>query len=140
MVGENAQIRLPTEWEWQWAAQNGEEARQHPWGELDDKTRANTTEAGINDRSTAVGMYPHGATECGALDMGGNLWEWCMNERDDPEQIQVNDSDNSRVLRGGCFSYFMLYAAAASRYYGNPYFGSNGYGVRLCLSAPIIDL
>ena len=76
----NWQIRLPTEWEWQWMAQNGTEAREYPWGKWDEHPRANTTEAGIGDRSTAVGMYPHGAAECGALDVAGNLFEWCLND------------------------------------------------------------
>ena len=40
------QIRLPLEWEWQWAAQNGDEARKYPWGDWKPGF-ANTNEAGF---------------------------------------------------------------------------------------------
>jgi formylglycine-generating enzyme required for sulfatase activity len=43
---------------------------------------ANSREAGLG-RPTAVGMYPHGAAACKALDMAGNLREWCANNFDD---------------------------------------------------------
>ncbi|MFZ4827189.1 MAG: SUMF1/EgtB/PvdO family nonheme iron enzyme, partial [Phototrophicaceae bacterium] len=74
------QVRLPTEWEWQWAAQNGSQAWDYPWEHKWREGVANSSEAGLV-RTTSVGMYPHGAATCGALDMAGNLWEWCLNDR-----------------------------------------------------------
>ncbi|GIK65471.1 MAG: hypothetical protein BroJett018_32650 [Chloroflexota bacterium] len=52
VIGKSAVIRLPTQWEWQWAAQNGEKAYEHPWGPWDQYPRANTTEAGRDLRGT----------------------------------------------------------------------------------------
>lgn len=101
-VGENAQVRLPTEWEWQWAAQNGAEKRPFPWGEANTNC-ANSEESGLN-QSTAVGMYPSGAAACGALDMAGNLMEWCINDKKELATIAV-ESCASKVLRGGDWGY-----------------------------------
>lgn len=109
-VGHNAQIRLPAEWEWQWAAQNGAEARPYPWG----KTKpgyANTAESGLK-QAIAVGMYPHGAAACGALDMAGNLMEWCANDKADLEIIDV-ESPASKALRGGDWGYGIENATCA---------------------------
>jgi formylglycine-generating enzyme required for sulfatase activity len=102
LIGENVKIRLPTEWEWQWVAQNGTEARHYPWGEA--KTGyANTAESGL-EQSTAVGMYPQGTAVCGALDMAGNLMEWCANDKVNLKIINV-ESTAAKVLRGGDWGY-----------------------------------
>jgi energy-coupling factor transporter ATP-binding protein EcfA2 len=123
------QIRLPTEWEWQWAATGGNPANEYPWGVWDGR-RANTTEAEINDHSTAVGMYPHGAAACGALDMAGNLWEWCLNEYEDVQRTTV-EGNRTKVLRGGSFGLNQLFAACAYRDRLNPHFRFDPYGLRL---------
>lgn len=101
-VGVNAQIRLPAEWEWQWAAQNGVEERPYPWGQIN-IGYANTVESGLK-QAISVGMYPHGAATCGALDMTGNIMEWCANDKKNLEIIDVGNNA-SKVLRGGDWGY-----------------------------------
>jgi formylglycine-generating enzyme required for sulfatase activity len=73
-------LRLPTEWEWQVAAQNGDKRNTYPWGPEWDGRLANTRESGLS-RTTAVGMYP--PAPCGAFDLSGNVYDWCLNTRDD---------------------------------------------------------
>lgn len=67
-------IRLPTEWEWQQAATGGDPERQFPWEGENHSSRWNGDESTLQ-RTTAVGMYPHGATQQGVLDMAGNVRE-----------------------------------------------------------------
>ncbi len=131
VIGENAEIRLPTEWEWQWMAQGGALAKAYPWGDWQ-VGYANASEAGLN-RTTAVGMYPHGRADCGALDMAGNLLEWCMNDKANPHIINGYSNQQSKVLRGGSFYSFQDLAAASYRYFSNPSGRNRYFGLRLAV-------
>ena len=103
---EDCIIRLPTEWEWQYAATGGEAEYRYPWGRDYKPGHANIDEARNNDgpnnlqRTTAVGLYPWGATQhgkpSGLLDLSGNVWEWCYNRHD-----LDDENDTIRALRGG---------------------------------------
>ncbi len=134
-AGGDWQIRLPVEWEWQWAAQGGDPQNEYPWGEWDGR-RANTREAGIQSRSTAVGLYPAGAAGCGALDMSGSLWEWCLNEYGDVSNINYG-SNARRVFRGSNFGDSEIHARCAARSGNNPVRRSYYHGFRLvCAASP----
>lgn len=127
-------IRLPTEWEWQWVATGGNADHEYPWGPKWDGAKANTTESGLS-RTTAVGMYPAGAASCGALDMSGNVYDWCLNERDNPEVVSIN-SGNSRVLRGGSWDYSFRSARCSYRDRYDPGYRRHYSGFRLCVVRP----
>ncbi|MBP1654022.1 MAG: sulfatase-modifying factor protein [Bacteroidetes bacterium] len=62
--------RLPTEMEWQYAAQ-GTDGRKYPWGSEMDSTRCNWK----LERTTPVNAYPGGASPFGVMDMIGNVWQ-----------------------------------------------------------------
>jgi len=128
------EIRLPTEWEWQQAATGGHPDNVYPWGEEQDDNRANTAESNLG-RTTAVGMYPLGASPSGALDMSGNVWEWCLNGFEDPAQIDVS-ADIRRPLRGGSWFHYMNSARTSARESFTPMHRFNLLGFRVVCSRP----
>lgn len=68
------EVRLPDEWEWQWAAQGADPRFAYPWVSEWQDGVANTEEAGTG-RTTAVRMYPAGCSAQGAYDLAGNVRE-----------------------------------------------------------------
>lgn len=134
-----SKIRLPTEWEWQQAATGGDPAREYPWLGGWDAGRCNCDESRLN-RTTAVGMYPTGATIQGLQDMAGNVWEWCLNTYEQPEQAGAvrisDDTRTSRVIRGGCWYGTPVGVRASNRDWIQAVFRDFGVGFRLVQDIP----
>jgi formylglycine-generating enzyme required for sulfatase activity len=67
----------------------------------------NSGELGLDDTSP-VGLFLSGASPYGALDIAGNVWEWCQSKYE-PYPYDADDGredlkgDGRRVLRGGSF-------------------------------------
>jgi formylglycine-generating enzyme required for sulfatase activity len=93
------QIMLPSEQQWQRAAQ-GDDGREYPWGNLFDAECCNSAESAIGQTSD-VTRYENGGSPFEVLDMVGNVWEWCLSEWG-TSQISLN-SPGERVLRGGAW-------------------------------------
>jgi formylglycine-generating enzyme required for sulfatase activity len=120
-------LRLPTEGEWEYVAHGLDETR-FPWGEKDDPECANCGASGAGekalDATAKVGSYPKGRTWCGALDVAGNVWEWC-NDGYDPKSYDsrvqpVVDpagpaNATMRVIRGGAWNFPRFDARCANR-------------------------
>lgn len=69
--------RLPTEEEWQYAAQ-GLDNRKYPWGDQWEDGRCN---AAVSGATTPVRAFPSGRSPFGCYDMCGNVWQWTESER-----------------------------------------------------------
>lgn len=105
-------VRLPTEWEWQWAAV-GDSGWAYAYGSEFDPSKCNTKESGI-ERTNRVTAYDGVTTHSGAVDMCGNVWEWCLNEAADPYKVSIRGGEN-RALRGGSWNDAANKARATSR-------------------------
>jgi formylglycine-generating enzyme required for sulfatase activity/energy-coupling factor transporter ATP-binding protein EcfA2 len=143
--------RLPTEVEWERAVR-GTEGHEYPWGNTWDRQRVNYAGwwAGreiadydswkawwrseereeVNPTPTAVATFPLGANPAGLWDGAGNVWEWTGSWRTEGQ---------TRVLRGGSWSYFRRHARCASRLgYGPADFNFN-IGFRVVFPGSLSD-
>jgi formylglycine-generating enzyme required for sulfatase activity len=92
--------RLPTQEEWQHAAQ-GPKRLKYPWGNEEwserDEEKNNLCNGGQTGGTTSVYAFPEGRSPFGCYDMCGNTWEWTESER--------SNEGRSRFcyVRGGSF-------------------------------------
>lgn len=98
------ELRLPTEWEWQLGATGNRPGYLYPWGADWNAQLCNSRESRLGSL-VAVGLYPGGAAPCGALDMAGNVSEWCLNVFETIYNISTEaPAVHQRSYRGGSFN------------------------------------
>ncbi len=120
-------ITLPTEQQWQRAAQ-GDDGREYPWGDEFDAERCNCWQSQFVG-PTPVNRCLKGASPFGVLDMCGNVLEWCLTAWG---QDMVDVSRHlMRCQRGGSWDYFGHYGRVIYRGGNYPDLSNQHTGFRI---------
>lgn len=162
LLGPGEELRLPTEPEWERAAAypvaipEGSplgSRRAYPWGDWSEagpavdtnraaegrpdseQPRANTIELGLGGTSP-VGVFPHGAADCGAEELAGNVWEWCSTASQHhplPDELRIEslDTELGLVMRGGSWLQERDQAQCGARFAFRPGNFAANFGFRL---------
>jgi formylglycine-generating enzyme required for sulfatase activity len=134
-----ADLRLPTEPEWEYCAR-GYNGLIYPWGDdwEDGRRVCCGKQKGPKGNTAPVYGHPGGASPVGTFHQSGNLWEWCADGYDSDAYKRYSEgdfkppvSDARRVLRGGSWDNLNpLYFRGGYRDLYDPDLRSLYYGFR----------
>jgi len=130
--------RLPTDAEWEYAAQWNDE-RIYPWGNESPQECVHANYNHCVDWTAPVGSYPSGVQPNltdPIYDLSGNLWEWANDwwQCDLGTSPEIDPpgpgSRSHRVRRGGGWDYYASDLRVSGRYGSDPYHSGSAVGFR----------
>lgn len=134
------QFRLPSEAEWEYAAQGGKYSKGYNYAGNEDLDKVGWYAKNSKGETKAVEQKM--PNELGLFDMSGNIWEWCADQWHDNYQNAPNDGSvwigqgriNTRVIRGGSYSDDELHCRCDYRSFLQSTDIRDNVGFRLVLS------
>jgi formylglycine-generating enzyme required for sulfatase activity len=136
-------FRLPTEAEWEYAAQGGiqKSAGKFEYVGGNDVDEIAWYRGNSGHQTHPVGAKP--SNQLGLFDMAGNVFEWCEDWYDEEFYAQSKDGVTSnpicekegiyRVVRGGAWDHSEIYCRPQRRYVTRPKSTISNVGFRLAL-------
>lgn len=143
-------LDLPTEAQWEYAAQGGEENK---YATSDGLVNSDGTSANWNFSHEEPALHHvydvniNTANPFGLYNMAGNVWEWCedwysadfyVDGVTDP--LNTDGTSNKKVRRGGSWNYHLSTLKAAARASDEKFKGNDHFGFRVVSNTSLTSI